>query len=83
MRLLPKRDGSGLRMVGSSYDAPNVGDRVAMSFFAGSVFNEAIGDMSKSVWAIAGAVAFVATGYFGLRYARKRSEKEKDGLYKD
>ena len=56
---------------------------IAMSFFAGSVFNEAIGGMSRSVWAIAGAVAFIATGYFGLRYARKRSEKEKDGLYKE
>ncbi len=54
---------------------------IAMSFFAGSVFNEAIGEMSKSVWAIAGATMFVATGYFGLRYARKRSEKERNALY--
>lgn len=56
---------------------------IAMSFFAGSIFNEAIGGMSRPVWTIAGAVVFIAVGYFGLRYARKRSEKEKDGLYKE
>lgn len=54
---------------------------IAMSFFAGSIFNEAIGGMSKSALTISGAVAFIAAGYFGLRYAHERSEKEKDGLY--
>ncbi len=56
---------------------------IAMSFFAGSIFNEAIGGMSRPVWTMAGAVVFVVVGYFGLRYARKMSEKEKDGLYKE
>lgn len=54
---------------------------IGMSFFAGSIFNDAIGDMSRPVWAVVGVVVFITAGYLGLKYARKRSEKEKDGLY--